>query len=161
MSEKTLERPLDCREIKPVNPKGNQSWIFIGRTDAEPETPILWPPDAKNWLTGEDIDAWKDLRAGEVGIRGWDGWTASPTGWTSVWVSSGSWWWTGKPGMLKSIGSQSQALSDCTELNREVSLFFPPHASKGKIQSWEWMWGSDKHVSYLIQIRKRNTLVHL
>ena len=53
--DKTLESPLDCKEIQPVHPKGNQSWIFIGRTDAEGETPILWPPDAKKWLTGKDI----------------------------------------------------------------------------------------------------------
>ena len=58
--EKTLESPLDCKEIQPVHPKGNQSWIFIGRTDAEPETPILWPPDAKNGLLGKDPDAGKD-----------------------------------------------------------------------------------------------------
>ena len=58
--EKTLNRPLDCKEIKPVNPKGNQPWIFIGRTDAEAEASILWPPDAKNWLTGKDPDAGKD-----------------------------------------------------------------------------------------------------
>ena len=57
MLEKTLESPLDCKKIQPVNPKGNQSWIFIGRTDAEAETPILWPPDAKSWLTGKDLDA--------------------------------------------------------------------------------------------------------
>ena len=60
--EKTLESPLDCKEIQPVNPKGNQSWIFIGRTDAEAETSILWPPDAKNWFTGKDSDAVKDWR---------------------------------------------------------------------------------------------------
>ena len=66
--EKTLESPLDCKEIKPVNPKGNQSWIFIGRTDAEAETPIIWPPDAKNWLTGKDPDAWKDWRQEEKGL---------------------------------------------------------------------------------------------
>ena len=58
--EKTLESPLDCKEIQPVHPKGNQSWIFTGRTDAEAETPILWPPDAKNWLIGRDPDAMKD-----------------------------------------------------------------------------------------------------
>ena len=58
--EKTLNRPLDCKEIKPVNPKGNQPWIFIGRTDAEAEASILWPPDAKNWLIGKDPDAGKD-----------------------------------------------------------------------------------------------------
>ena len=58
--EKTLESPLDCKEIQPVNPKGNQSWIFIGRTDAEAETPVLWPPDAKNWLTGKGPSPGKD-----------------------------------------------------------------------------------------------------
>ena len=65
--EKTLESPLDCKEIQLVNPKGNQSWIFIGRTDAEAETPILWPPDAKNWLTGKEPNAWKDWRQQEKG----------------------------------------------------------------------------------------------
>ena len=60
--EKTLESPLDCREIKPVNPKGNQSWIFTGRTDAEAEAPIFWPPNEKSWLNGNDLDAGKDWR---------------------------------------------------------------------------------------------------
>ena len=67
MLEKTLESPLDCRKIKPVHPKGNQPWIFIGRTDAEAETPILWPPDVKSWLTGRDPDAGKDWRQEEKG----------------------------------------------------------------------------------------------
>ena len=66
--EKTLESSLDCKEIKPVNPKGKQSWIFIGRTDAEAETSILWPPDAKNWLIGKDPDAGKDWRQEEQGM---------------------------------------------------------------------------------------------
>ena len=65
--EKTLESPLGCKEIKLVNPRGNQSWIFIGRTDAEAETPVLWPLDAKNWLTGKDPDAGKDWRQEEKG----------------------------------------------------------------------------------------------
>ena len=74
--EKTLENPLDCKEIKPVNPIGNQSWIFIGRTDAEAEGPVLWPPDVKNWLTGKDPDAGKDWRqedkgTPEDGMVGW------------------------------------------------------------------------------------------
>ena len=60
--EKTLESPLDCKEIQPIHPKGNQSWIVTGRTDAEAETPILWPPDVKNWLTGKDPDDGKDWR---------------------------------------------------------------------------------------------------
>ena len=70
---------LDCKEIKPVNPNGNQSWLFIGRTDAEAETPIVWPPDAKNWLTGKDRDAGKDWRQEEKGtiedeMVGWHHW---------------------------------------------------------------------------------------
>ena len=74
--EKTLESPLDCKEIKPVNPKGNQSWIFIGRTDTEAEAPILWPPDAKNWLIWKDPDARKDWGQEEKGttedeVVGW------------------------------------------------------------------------------------------
>ena len=77
--EKTLESPLDCKEIQPVHPKGNQSWIFIGRTDVEAETPILWPPDAKNWLIGKDPDAGKDWRWEEKGttedeMAGWHHW---------------------------------------------------------------------------------------
>ena len=75
--EKTLESPLDCKEIKPVNPKRNQSWIFIERTDAE--APILWPPDVKNWLIGKDPDAGKDWRQEEKGMTedkmvGWHHW---------------------------------------------------------------------------------------
>ena len=68
MLEKTLESPLDSKEIQPVNPKGNQSWLFIGRSDAEAETPILWPHDMKNWLTGKDPDARKDWRQKEIGM---------------------------------------------------------------------------------------------
>ena len=67
MLEKTLESLLDCKEIQPVHPKGNQFWICIGRTDAEAETPILWPPDAKNWLIRKDPDAGKDWRQEEKG----------------------------------------------------------------------------------------------
>ena len=76
MLEKTLKSPLDFKEIKPVNPKRNQSWIVIGRTETEAETPILWPPDAKNWIIGKDPDAWKDWRQEEKGrtedkMTGW------------------------------------------------------------------------------------------
>jgi len=77
--EKTLESPLNCKEIHPVHPKWNFSWIFIGRTDAEAETPILWPPDTKNWLIGEEPDAGKDWRQEEKGTTedemvGWHHW---------------------------------------------------------------------------------------
>ena len=92
--EKTFESPLDCKEIQPVHPKGNQSWMFIGKTDAEAETPILWLPDTKNWLTGKEPDAGKHWRQEKGDDQGWDGWMASPTWWTWVWISSGSWWWT-------------------------------------------------------------------
>ena len=114
--EKTLESPLDCKEIQPVHPKGNQFWIFIGRTDAE--TPILWPPDGKNWLIWKRPCCWERLKVGGEGDdRGWDGWMASPTQWTRVWVNSGSWWWTGKPGILQSMGSQRVGHDWASELN--------------------------------------------
>ena len=114
--EKTLQSPLDCKEIQPVHPKGNQPWIFIGRTDAEAETPILWPPGAKNWLIGKDPNAGKDWRREEKGRTGWDGWMASPTQWTWVWVNFWSWWWIGKPGMLQSTASQRIRHDWATEL---------------------------------------------
>ena len=76
--EKTLESPLDCKEIQPVHPKGDQSWIFTGRTDAAAEAPVLWPPDAKNWLIGEDPDSRKGWRWEKVmtedEIVGWHHW---------------------------------------------------------------------------------------
>ena len=111
--EKTLEGPLDFKEIKPVNPKGNQSWIFIGRTDVEAEAPILWPPDEKSWLIWKAIWCWERLKVGEEGDdRGWDGWLASPTQWTWVWASSRSWWWTGRPGLLQSWGRKELDMTE-------------------------------------------------
>ena len=83
--EKTLESPLDCKDIQPVHSKGNQSWVFFGRTDAEAETPILWPPDAKNWLHLKSPWCWERLKAGGEGDdRGWDGWMVSLTWWTCL-----------------------------------------------------------------------------
>ena len=101
--EKTLESPLDCKEIQSVNSKGDQSWVFIGRTDAKAEDPILWPPDSKSWLIGKDPDARRDWGQ-EKGMT--DGWMASLTQWTWVRANSGKWWRTGKPGVLQSMGSQ-------------------------------------------------------
>ena len=86
--EKTLESPLDCKEIQPVHPKENQSWIFIGRTDVEAETPILWPPDTKNCLIGKVLDAGNDWRREEKGMT--EDEMVSLTQWTWVWVGSGS-----------------------------------------------------------------------
>ena len=87
--EKTLESPLDSKEIIPVNPKGNQPWIFIGRTDTKVEAPILWPPDEKSGLVGKDSDIREDWGQEEKGVTGWDVWMASPTQWTWVWANSG------------------------------------------------------------------------
>ena len=108
--EKTLESPLDFKEIKLVNSKINQHWILIGRADAEAEAPILWPPDAKSWLNGKDPTQW--LRSlcwegvkvgGEGDNRRWNGWMASLTKRTWVWANSRRWWRTGKPVMLQSM----------------------------------------------------------
>ena len=86
--EKTLESPLDCKEIQPVNPKGDQSWVFIRRTDAEAETLVLWPPNVKSWFILKRPWCWERLRAGgERDDRRWDGWMASLTQWTWVWVN--------------------------------------------------------------------------
>ena len=117
--EKTLKSSLDCKKIKPVHPKGNQSWIFIGRADAETETPILWPHEAKNWLRGKDPKADRLKAGGKGDNRGWNGWMASLTRWTWVWASSWSWWWTGKPwrAAVHGVAKIRIQLSDETELS--------------------------------------------
>ena len=118
--EKTVESSLDCKEIKPVNPKGNQSWIFIGRTDVEAEAPVLWPPDMKNWLTGKDPDSGENWRQ-EKGMT--EDEMASPSQWTWVWASSRRRRKTGKPGVLQSRGCQE---SDTTErLNKNNVHILP------------------------------------
>ena len=118
MLDKTLENSLECKEIKPVNSKGNQSWIFIGRTDAEAEAPILWPPGCKELTHWTRPWCQERLKAGGEGDdRGWNGWMSSPTRWTWVWASSGSWWWIGKPSVLQSMGSQRVGQNWATELN--------------------------------------------
>ena len=116
--EKTLESPLDCKEIKPVHPKGNQSWVFIGRTDVETETPnslTTWCEELTHWKRPW---CWERLKVGEEGDdRGWDGWMATLTQWTWVWVNSRSRWWTQKPGVLQSMVSQRVGHNWATELN--------------------------------------------
>ena len=104
--EKTLDCPLDCKEIQPVHLKGNQSWIFIGRTDAEAETPILWPPDVKSWLIWKDPDAGKVWRWEEKGMTedemvGCYHWLNGH----EFFVNTGIWWWTGKPSVVQPMGS--------------------------------------------------------
>ena len=115
--EKTLESLLDCKEVKPVNPKGNQSWIFIGRTDAEAKFQYFDHLMQRNDLF-ESPWCWERLKArGEEDNREWDGWMASPTQWIWVWARSGSWWWTGEPGVLQSMGLQGVGHDWATELN--------------------------------------------
>ena len=108
---------LELQGVQPVSPKENQSWIFIGRTNAEAEAPVIWPPDAKNWLIGKEPDAGKDWRQEEKGTTEDEmvGWHHLLNG--RVWISSGSWWWTGKPGMLQSMGSQRVGHDWATVLN--------------------------------------------
>ena len=141
--EKTLESPLDCKQIQPVHPKGNQYWIFIGRTDAEAERPILWPPD-ENSLE-------KTLMLGEIesrrrgGDRGWDGWMASPIQWIWVWANSGSWWWTGTPFMLQFMESQRVGLN-WSEL-MEISL--PSFVILFWTLAFNWCQGYHSHGAHL------------
>ena len=110
-----LRVPWNCKEIQPVHPEGDQSWMFVGRTDAETETPILWP--CKELTHWKRPWCWEWLGAGrEEDDRGWDGWMASPTRWTWVWVNTGNWWWTGRPGTLRFM-SQRVWTDWATELN--------------------------------------------
>ena len=133
MLEETLERPLDCKEIQPVHPKGNQSWIFIGRTDAEAETAILWQPDVKNWLIWKDTDPGKDWRWEEKGptedeMAGWHHWPMDMS-----LSKSGSWWRTGKPGLLQSVKWQSDMTEQLnwTELKIWFTIQIGKYVTKG------------------------------
>ena len=114
--EKTLESPLDSKEIKPVNPKGNQPWIYIGRTDAE--APILWPPDAKNLLIGKDSDGGKDWRQKEkvVAEDQMVEWHHRLNGHQWVWANSGRWWRTGKLAAVHRVAKSQTRLGDWTTI---------------------------------------------
>ena len=115
--EETLECPLACKEIKPVGPKGYQSWASTGRTDVEAEIPILWSPDVNSWLTGKNADAGKDWKWEEKGMTE-DEMVGCITDSMDMTLSKlGSWWWTGKHGVLQSMGSQTVGHNWVTELN--------------------------------------------
>ena len=121
--EKTLESPLDYKEIQPVHLKGDQSWVFIGRTDAEAETPFLWPPHAKSWLTGKDPDAGRDW--GQEEKRTTDevaGWHHRLDGHEFEW---GNLWWTGRPGVLWFMGSQRLGHGWATKLRHLYRAVLP------------------------------------
>ena len=117
-----FESPLDSKEIQSVHPKGNQSWIFIGRTGCwswNSNTLATWCKKLIHWKRPW---CWKRLKAGEGDVRGWDGWMASPTQWTWVWVDSRSWWWTGRPGVLQPMGSQRVITERLNWIELKVSM---------------------------------------
>ena len=120
-----LESPLDSKEIQSVNPKGNQSWVFIERTDAEAETPILWLPDGKNWLIWKDLDAGKDWGHEEKGTTEDEmaGWHHRLNG-HEFWINSRSWWMHREAWRIAVQGSQRVRHDLATELNWFVSLKF-------------------------------------
>ena len=140
---------LDSKEIKPVSPKGNQPWTVIGRTDAEAEALILWPPDVKSWLTGKDPDAGKDWGQEEKGRQGmrWF-WMASPTQWTWIWANSGRWWRTQEPlsccspcgrrewDMTEQLNSNTKAQGGCHTWLQGIWL---PVSGKSGIGTWVWL----------------------
>ena len=124
----TFESPLDCKEIQSVHPKGDQSWVYIGNTDIEAETPILWPPDRRNWLIWRPL-CWEWLKAGEGDGRGSHSWIASYGLNDTSWGNSRSCWWTGRPGMLQSVGGKEWDTTE-TELNWIQSEELLVHVTK-------------------------------
>ena len=117
VSEKTLESPLDCKEIQPVHPKGDQFWVFIGRTDLKLKLQYIGHLIRRADSLEKTLMLGKLKAGGEGDDRGWDGWVASLTQWAWVWVNSGSQWWTGRPGVLQSMGSWRVGHDWVTELN--------------------------------------------
>ena len=148
--EKTLESPLDCKEIQPVHSEGDQPWDFFGRNDAKAETSVFGHlcKELTHW---KRLWCWEGMGAGGEGDdRGWNGWMASLTRWTWVWVNSGSWWWTGRPGMLWFMVQESDTTErlNWTEMLNHVQLFCdvmessPPGSSVhgiSQIRILEWV----------------------
>ena len=118
--EKTPESPLDSKEIKSINLKGERPWIFTGRTDAKAEASVFWSSDEKSQLTGKVPDAGEDWGQKEEDIRAWHGWMASPMQGTWTWANFGRWWGTGKPGVPQSIGSQRVRHDWVTEQQKQL-----------------------------------------
>ena len=123
--EKTLESPLDCKEIQSVHSKGDQPWVFFRRNDAKAGNSSTLATSCKELTHWKRLWCWEGLGAGGEGDgRGWDGWMASPTQWTWVWVDFGSWWWTGRPGVLRFMGLQRVGHDWATELKLKLKGFY-------------------------------------
>ena len=147
--EKTLESPLDCKEIQPVHSQGDQPWVFFGRNDVKAETPILWPPHAKSWLIGKDPDAGRDWgqeekETTEEEMAGWHHWL---DGHESEWTP-GSWWWTGRPGVLRFMGLQRVGHDWATELNWTEYMFW-------KTTQWK-QWAYLDMQKFSLEIKKNS-----
>ena len=135
--EKTFESPLDCKEIQPVHPKGDQSWVFFGMSDAKAETSNTLATSCEELTHWKRLWCWEGLGAGGEGDnRRWDGWMASLTQWTLVWVNSRSWWWTGRPGVQRFMGSQKVGHDWATGLNwtEPFSKLFLPSLKQEKFK---------------------------
>ena len=138
--EKTLESPLDCKEIQTVHSEGDQPLDFFGRNDAKAETPVLWSLHAKCWLIGKNSDAGKDWgqeekRAAEDEMAGWHHWLDG-----RIWVNSGNWWWTGRPGMLWFMESQRVRHKWATELNWNISHIYRTFLMAQTVNYLPTMW---------------------
>jgi len=130
--EKTLESPLDCKEIQPVHPKGNQSWIFTEGLMLKLQYLATWCEELTHWKRSW---CWKGWKVGEGDARGWDGLMASLTWWIWAWANSGIWWWIGKPGMLQSTGSWRVGHDWVTELNWGWKC-----QGLGQVFRWPWFF---------------------
>ena len=134
--ENILESPLDCKEVQPVHPKGDQPWVFIGRTDAKAETPILWPPHAKSWLIEKDPDAGRDWGQKEKGMTGWDGCMASLDGHEFEWTAGVG---DGQGGLRAVIHGVSKSWTRlATELNRTELWYGLPFGLMASIALFPW-----------------------
>ena len=159
--EKTLESPLDCREIQPVHPKGNQSWIFIGGTDDEAETAILWPPDVKNWLIWKDPDAGKDWRKEEKGtiedeMAGWHQWLDGRESEWTLGVGDGH-------GGLACCGPWGCKESDPTE-RLNCTILYPPLLNLPKILLnliFSGFWEEKKNLFFKFKIILHHKIINL
>ena len=140
--EKTLENPLDCKKIQPIHAKGDQSLVFIGRTDVErwnSNSLVTWWEELTHW---KRTWLWERLRAGGEGDnRGWDSWMVTPTQWTRIFMDSRSWWWTGRPGILRFMGLQRvRWLSDWTDWIQSMnwSIMLNEMKLKGSIRTYKF-----------------------